>query len=229
MASGYRREFLQRLASGEELDEHELLNIILSNAYGGKDFSAVTDALLSRFPSVRAIIDASYAELISVKGVTETVASYLKSLKRADEFMNHGELYIDSTEKCFAVAAERFRGKVNENAEVYLLNKSGKVTGIKFYTSGRPDKVEMTSGEILSAISMSGAYGLYFAHNHLNCAATPSPDDDEVTRKLIKACDMCKIVFYDHCIVSSNGDKFSYVQSGRLESLRREIEFFGKI
>ncbi len=226
MASGYRREFLEKLASGEELGERELLNIILSNAYAGKDFSAVTDALLSRFPSVRALIDAGYAELMSVDGVTETVASYLKSLKRADEFMNHGELYIDSIEKCFAVAAERFRGKVNESAEVYLLNKSGKVTRIKYYTSGRPDKVEMTSGEILSAISSSDAYGLYFAHNHLNCAATPSADDDDVTRKLIEACDMCKIVFYDHCIVSSNGDRFSYSKSGRLESLRREVEYF---
>lgn len=229
MANRYRREFLERLTSGEKLSESELLNIILSNAYGGKDFSAVTDALLSRFPSVRSVIDASYDEIKSVEGVTDAVASYLKSLKRADELIHHGELRIDSTERCFEIAAERFRGKMNECAEVYLLNKSGKVTGIKFYTSGRPDKVEVTSGEILSAISGSGAYGLYFAHNHINCAATPSADDDTVTRKLIAACEMCKIIFFDHCIVSSNGDRFSYMQSGRADSLRREIKLFGMI
>ena len=229
MANGYRREFLKRLTTGEKPDEHELLNIILSNAYGGKDFSAVTDALLSRFPSVRSVIDADYGEIMSVKGVTDTVAAYLKSLKRVDELMNHGELYIDSTDRCFAVAAERFRGKVNECVELYLLNKSGKVTDIKFYTSGRPDKVEITSGEILSAISTSGAYGMYFAHNHVNCAAAPSADDDVVTRKLIAACNMCNIVFFDHCIVSSNGDKFSYSLSGRMESLRREIKYFGTV
>lgn len=229
MANGYRQQYLQRLASGERLSERELLNIILSNAYGGKDFSAVTDALLSRFPSVQSIIDADYAEIMSVAGVTETVALYLKTLKRADELINHGKLSIGSTERCFEVAAQRFRGKVNEGVEVYLLNKSGRVTDVKYYTSGRPDKVEITAGELLSAISSSGAYGLYIAHNHVNCAATPSADDDSVTRKLIVACEMCNIIFFDHCIVSSNGDRFSYRQSGRLDMLRREAKNEGML
>ncbi len=223
MANGYRREFLDRLASGEKLGERELLNIILSNAYGGRDFSAVTDALLERFPGVLAVIEADFAELMTVDGVTEPIASYLKTLKRADNFITKGDLYITGTARCFEVAAERFRGKVNESVEVYFLNKSGKVTQIKYYTSNRADKVEITAGEILSVISSSGAHGLYFAHNHVNCAATPSADDDNVTRKLITACDMCKIIFFDHCIVSSNGDRFSYAESGRLEKLRSEI------
>lgn len=224
MAGGYRREFLKRLDSGEELGERELLNIILSNAYGGRDFSAVVDALLERFPSVRAITEADFAEITSVAGVTDSVAAYFKTLKRADEFMNRGELHIDSTERCFEVAAERFRGRVNECVEVYFVNKSGKVTDVKFYTSGKPDKVEISAGELLSVISSSDAYGLYFAHSHVNCPAAPSDDDDSVTRRLITACQMCNIVFFDHCIVSSNGERFSYKQSGRLDKLKKAID-----
>ena len=220
MAQGYRREFLERLSSGEELDESGLLNIILSNAYGGRDMSAVVSALLERFPSVSAVLDADYKEIITVEGVPDSVARYLKSIGRARKTFNRGELTITSTAKCFEVAAERFRGEQHEYMEIYFVNKSGKVTGIKTYTSDLPDKVEVSAGALLLEISSSGAYGLYLAHNHINSRANPSKSDNDVTAKLLEACDICKIIFYDHCIVSSNGEKFSYAESGMLKALK---------
>ena len=223
MAQGYRREFLERLELGDELGESELLNIILSNAYGGKDMSAVTAALLERFPGVSAILDASFDEIKTVAGVPDSVAAYLKTLDRVRNLFDSGELYVNSTAQCFDVAAKRFRGEEHENMEIYYVNKSGKVTGIKRYTSGRPDKVEVSAGALLSEIASSGAYGLYLAHNHINTGANPSASDNDVTVKLLSACDMCKIIFYDHCIVSSNGERFSYAESGMLEVLKSKI------
>lgn len=221
MAQGYRRQFLERLESGEKLEESELLSIILSNAYGGRDMSAVAAALLERFPSIKAVLKADFAEITSVNGVSESVAAYLKSLGLTENFCKNDELYIDGTAQCFALAAERFRYKKNENVEIYFLNKSGKVTDIKSYTSELPDKVEVAAGELLLDISSSNAYGLYVAHNHLNSSAEPSKDDNDVTKKIITACEICKIVFYDHCIVSSNGDKFSYKESGLMQKLKK--------
>ncbi len=223
MAQGYRRQYLERLQSGEKFEDGELLNIILSNAYGGRDMSAVAAALLERFPSISAILKADYAEITAVNGVTESVAAYLKSLGLTDKFRKGEELYINDTAQCFAVAAERFRFKKNESVEVYFVNKSGKVTDIKSYTSELPDKVEVAAGKVLLDITASNAYGLYVAHNHLNSSARPSKDDNEVTVKVISACDICKIVFYDHCIVSSNGERFSYKESGMIEKLKAEI------
>lgn len=220
---GYRREFLERLSSDGDLSESELLNIILSNANGGKDMSEVADRLLDRFPSVYAILSADIEEIKAVEGVTERVATYFKTLDRVLGLKAKSRLYINGSEECIEIAAERFRGDKHESAELYLLNKSGKVTDIKFYTSKNPDRVDMSATDIISAISNSGAYGLYFAHSHVNCPATPSRSDDDVTRKLITACDMCKIIFFDHCIVTSNGDRFSYLKSGRLEKLKIEV------
>lgn len=220
MATGYRREFLERLQSGEELGESELLNVILSNAYGGRDTSAVAEALLERFPSVSAILKADYDELVTVEGVRESLALYLKSLDRTLKSFKKAELYISSTAQCFEVAAERFRGKENESFELYYVNKSGKVTAVKSYTSRLPDKVEMSAGALLSEISSSGAYGLYVAHNHVNSRANPSQSDNEITAKLISVCKVCEIIFYDHCIVSSIGEKFSYLESGMLQKMK---------
>lgn len=220
MAQGYRREFLERLNSGEELSECELLNIILSNAYGGRDMSVLSAALLERFPSVSSILDADFAEIMTVKGVSESIAKYLKSLDRARNLFGRDELYISGTAQCFEVAAKRFHGEENENMELYFVNRSGKVTGIKTYTSELPDKVEVAAGALLLEISSSGAYGLYLAHNHINSRANPSRQDNDVTAKLLEACEMCKIIFFDHCIVSSNGERFSYKESGLMEKLK---------
>lgn len=220
MEQGYRRQFLERLQSGDRLEESEILNIILSNAYGGRDMSAVANALLERFPSVSALIKADYAEITAVSGVSESVATYLKTLDLARKTFSRGDLYISGTAQCFGVAAERIGGKASEVVEVYFVNKSGKVTEIKTHTSGLPDRVEVAAGALLQEISSSDAYGLYVAHNHINVSANPSSDDDRVTARIIKACEICKIVFFDHCIVSSNGETFSYRESGRIGTLK---------
>lgn len=219
MAQGYRGEYLEILNS-KQPDERGLLNIILGNAYGGKDMTAVADALLRRFPGVSAILDAEIEELLSVRGVTESVAAYLKTLDRARKFSEREEIFINGTSECLEVARARFRGEQNECLELFFVNKSGKVIKIKRYTSDLPDKVEVSASVLLSELSSSGAHGLYVAHNHVNITAKPSPDDNNVTEKLLTACAICKINFFDHCIVSSNGEKFSYLESGLLKKLK---------
>lgn len=223
MADGYRKKFIEKLDGDGRLYESDLLNILLSNAFGGKDMSAVADALLCRFPGVKAIIEADAEELLAVDGVSKTVVTYLKTLDRVYSLCHKEEIYMRDSEQCFKVIEERFRGKDNESVEIYLVNKSGKVTGIKSYTTKNADRVDVSANEILSVISSSGAYGLYFAHNHVNCPATPSVADDNVTGKIIKACAMCGIKFFDHCIISSTGDRFSYRLSGKISALGKEV------
>ena len=218
MADSFRAEYIKML-DGDKLYERDLLKIILGNAYGGKDMTAVADALLARFPGIRAIIEADYKEIIAVDGVNNAIACYLKSLNLADRFCNKEELRITCTEQCFEVVSRRFSGKDNENVEMYFVNKSGKVIEIKQYTTDNADRVDVSANRLLAEISSSKAYGIYFAHNHVNCPATPSAADDAVTLKLIGACNMCKVRFFDHCIISSTGDRFSYLESGKLAEL----------
>ena len=221
MADGFRKQFIEKLEGGGRLYETDLLNILLSNAYGGKDMSAVAEALLSRFPGVKAVIEAEPKELLAVEGVSQTVVTYLKTLDRAYNLCHKEEVYIKDTEQCFQVVEERFRGRDSECVEIYFVNKSGRVTDISHYTTKNADRVDISANEILSVISTSDAYGLYFAHNHVNSPATPSGADDNATAKVVRACAMCGIKFFDHCIISSTGDRFSYRMSGRLDRLNK--------
>ena len=46
MADSFRKQFIEKLEDGGCLYEEHILNIILSNAFGGSDMSAVAEALL---------------------------------------------------------------------------------------------------------------------------------------------------------------------------------------
>lgn len=219
MAADYREEYIRILDETDNLYENEILRIIYGNAYGGKENPELVAALMERFPSVKSLMEADISELEAVNGMPANFALYLKTLNCINKFLNKNEIFMTGTEQCFKVIAERFRGKDNEYVEMYLVNKNGKVTDIKVFTSHKANKVDISASEIFSVISSSNAYGLYFAHNHVNASVQPSSEDDDVTGKIAVACDMCRIKFFDHCIINSVGDKFSYVKSGRMSNV----------
>ncbi len=220
-----RKKYIEKLDGDGKLYERELLNILLSNAYSGRDMSDVTESLLSRFPSVRAILDADYREIVSVKGVTQPVALYLKTIGRIDEMAARRKERITSTEEFCELIKKRFSLKDNEHAELYILNRQGKIEDIVSYTSGSVSRVDISVQDILPELAARTACGIYLAHNHVNCPSTPSREDDNFTLKLLAACKIKELKFYDHCIVNSEGETFSYLKAGRLKELSERIGF----
>lgn len=215
-----RSECIEKLDGGGALYERDILNIILSNAYGGKDMSDITDKLLARFPGVRSVITADLNEILAVDGVNEKVALYLKTLGAAVNYDAQGELKsIKNGEEFLGMLADRFGGYDNEVAEFYFVNSRGKALYTTKYTSGNADEVKMRTDEFIAFITQNKPYGMYLAHNHVNCASRPSLADDDLTRKISSLCGVCGVKLFDHAIINSDGEIFSYSQSGRLREI----------
>lgn len=220
MEKSFRSGFINKLESGGVLYERDILNILLSNAYGGKDMGAVADKLLARFPSVSAIISADADEITAVEGVSESVALYLKTLGTAVNLKaENGITEIKNAEDFSRLINSAFRGKDNEYAQFYLVNARGKILFSKQFTSGSADKVELQTDEFLSFLTNYKPYGLYIAHNHVNCSCNPSLSDDEITRKIALLCNMCNVKVLEHCIINSDGEIYSYLKSGRVSEI----------
>lgn len=221
MHEGHRSRNYLKLKEGKHLYEHEILEILLYNAVPRKDTNPIAHALLARFPSISAILEAEIDELMTVEGVGEQVALYLKciglcieQIRVADSFAaikNRGELGD--------FVKMRIGGKRVEMLEIYAIDKNGKVFRIKTMSSGDCDKVVTSPDEIMKFITLTKPYSIVVAHNHTVGDALPSAKDIAFTRQVQLICSINNVLLYDHIICSVNGDMYSFFDSGRLSAI----------
>ena len=216
----FRQEFIDKLDSDDRLFECDVLNMLLSNAYGGRDMSVVAGRLLARFPSIRAMAAADYNQLKAVDGVTDGIALYLMSLNRLLTASEDGERVIKNSDDCLKLALSHFGDRDSECAEFIFINRAYKVIEVKQFGSSLTDRVNVPLKSIMAMISVSKAYGLYFVHNHVNFPPLPSKTDDMSTAKIALACDACGIKFLDHIILGENDKSYSYKAEGRIEEVK---------
>jgi DNA repair protein RadC len=222
MHEGHRQRLLGRLNSGDNLYEHELLEILLFNAYPRRDVNPIAHALLDRFACIKEVLSADTEELCMVDGVGESVALYLKCIGRCLQASNNCDSFaiIKSTAQFKEFITPRFRGKVVEELEIYLLDKAGRVKRIAHYTSCDSQRVTVTPEEVLKLISVHKPYGIFVAHNHVNCGSRPSVADDELTKQIQIICSLNNTCFYDHCIYADGDDIYSYFVTDRTDGIK---------
>lgn len=222
MHEGHRKRMLRKLEQGDNLYEHELLEILLFNAYPRKNVNPVAHALLSRFPSIRAIVSAEVSELCAVEGVGENVALYLKCIGECFNRSNDCSCYavIKNTAQFKQFISPRFRGLDREILEIYLLDRTGKIKNIGTYTTDSAYSVTVDGDEILRLIARYQPYGLFVAHNHTDGSSAPSVSDDNLTKHIQIICSLSNTQFYDHCIYASDGDIYSYFLTNRIETFK---------
>ena len=80
MHEGHRKRMYEKLKNDDGLYEHELLEILLFNAFQRKNTNPIAHALLDSFGSISGVLNASVEELCAVEGVGESVALYLKCI-----------------------------------------------------------------------------------------------------------------------------------------------------
>lgn len=221
MHEGHRQRLLGKLKQGDNLYEHELLEILLFNAYPRKDVNPVAHALLSRFASIREVLNADFDELTAVEGVGENTALYLMCLGKCLTFTNGCDSFavIRNTADLKQFVSARFRGKSSEVFELYLMDRNGRVKRVCSYTNNDACRVDVKPEEVMKLISVYRPYAVYIAHNHVNCPARPSREDDELTKHIQLICSINGVRLYDHCIYVSDGDIYSYYLTNRIDEI----------
>jgi DNA repair protein RadC len=228
MHEGHRQRLLGKLDSGDNLYEHEILEVLLFNAYPRRDVNPIAHALLSRFAGIKEILSADVDELCSVEGVGRNVALYLKCMGKCLELCGGCDNFgiVKNTEQFKKMISMRFRGKSNEFLELYFLDKGGRVKRICTFTSHDADRVDIPPEEIVKLISVHKPYGIFVAHNHVNYPSAPSVADDRFTKQLQIICSINNVKLYDHCIYSGDDDIYSYFLSDRIEAIKQEYSLY---
>ena len=222
---GHRKRILKRL-EGNFLLEHEYLEILLFNALPRRNTNDLAHRLLARFGSVQNIFTASFAELCSVDGVGDGVASYLCVLgKLATKYDNQKRLEFSSRydmQTFLSYICEKYKKEETEVIDAYLLDEKGMVFNFYRFTSEEIKSVDLEPADLSAFLLRNQPAGLVIVHNHPHGDASASQKDEIMTRKAQVICSAQNILFCDHLIFGENG-VYSYYLDGKMESISKRF------
>lgn len=102
-----------------------------------------------------------------------------------------------------------------EESWVLLMNQNFKLIKAEKLSHGGITETAVDVRLILKKALLNNATIVALCHNHPSNNATPSRQDDLLTEKVRKACEIMRIFFMDHIIVT-DGSYYSYHDKGRL-------------
>ena len=201
---------VRTMSSSAEPSADELaLRAILVPALCGGNGQAVAYALITRFKTLGGVMRASARDLMSVKGVSKTVAALLKAIHHAMLRMLHKEVADQPVFSCWdqlinyltvAMAYER-----REVFRVLFLNRCNGLIADEELGRGTIDHVPVYPREVVRRCLELDATSIILVHNHPSGGLVPSRDDVLITTDIAAAAAVLNIAVHDHLIISSKG------------------------
>jgi len=220
---GHRQRLRERFAKAgfDGFADYEVVELLLTLAIPQKDVKEPAKALITKFGTLRGILDASPEELKAVKGLGTVAPVALRIIREA------ANLYLQQSAEQREFFGDRealsrfWRSRIgalpHEVFEVAYLDSAYRLMrdGIEMLEEGTIDRAAVYPRRVMEAAVRRGAAALVFAHNHPNGNVQPSEQDQTLTRALVLAATTLQIKVLDHLIVSPDA-VFSFLQEGLL-------------
>ncbi len=219
---GHRKRLRDRFSAAglEAFAPHEVLELLLTYAIPRRDTKPIAYALITRFGSLHAVLQASVQELMQVDGIGENAATLLSMMmplfrayhKSAEEEMPT----LKNLQQCLTYCKGLFSGERYEKLYVICLDGRMRRINTVLISSGDVNQVPVFARHVLSAASQCNASGMIITHNHPNGSAHPSSEDIELTEALAQILSGISVTLYDHIIVAPT-EIYSFRQERLLE------------
>lgn len=163
----------------------------------------------------------TFDELVKVKGIGEKKAAALLAAfeigrrlmkEEAEDITDLGSsFFIYNYMRPFTLDLD------HEESWVLCLDQNFKLIKRVRISVGGITETAVDVRLICKEAIMCNATIIALVHNHPSCNPTPSKNDDILTMKLQKACQVMNLFFSDHVIISSKANTYySYHDKGRL-------------
>jgi len=207
------RERLSRLGAGA-LSDTELLAVLLGTGRAGEDVASLATRMLKEAGGLWALGRMSVAELARVRGIGPAKAARLAA---AFETGSRGLLSPDATtaplsnsEMVFLRYGRRLMTSHVERFVVISVDAKNRARAEREVARGGRTSCQVDPAEVFRFLVSESASGAILVHNHPSGDSAPSPQDLELTGRLVTAGSLLDIRILDHLIVGS----------GRYTSLR---------
>lgn len=195
---------------------HQLLELLLFYAIPYKDTNPIAHELISRFGSLRGVLEAQIEELEAVPGVGRSAAIMIHSI------FDYVGSYLDSDrddELCFNYVRKIgryflkfYEGSSDEFVMLMLLDNRNSLISCSKVFDGDVSSAALHPSILIERAILAHASSAVIAHNHPHGMAIPSSNDLDTTRELARAFAASGINLMDHIIIA-NSDFCSVLNS----------------
>lgn len=197
-----RERFLKH--GPEVLSDAELFAIILRTGMVGENVIEMSNHLISKFGLLTKLFDSSLKELQEINGIGQNKAMQVLAIaelgKRYDQEKNSTKK-ITCAGDVFKLFHARLKNKKQEHFYMIMLSAQNKIIEEKLITMGTLDTSIIDSRVIFEPVIKNSTSRVILVHNHPGGDPNPSPEDLEVTKRLIEAGDLLGIKVLDHVII----------------------------
>ncbi|WP_283246416.1 DNA repair protein RadC [Paenibacillus sp. Marseille-Q4541] len=187
------------------LSHAELLAILLRTGTRQESAIHVAQRILTEAGSLRSLVDLSIDELIQIKGIGPAKAIQLKAGIELGQRLAQARLPVKPTIRNPRDAAEllmeQLRYLQKEHFVCLFLNTKNHVIAQETLSMGSLNASIVHPREVFRAAIKCSSASIVCAHNHPSGDPTPSPEDIQLTRRLLEAGEIVGIEVLDHVII----------------------------
>jgi len=188
-----------------KLSNSELIAILIGSGTKGRTAIELAQDILYQTDGLLGLADQSVVELIKKKGIGQSKASRLKAAfelgKRLTEFAPAKKSVLRSPVHAVDYMKSRLKLKKQEVFLVIMLDVKSQVIKVEEISRGGLAKSIVHPREVFKTAIRASAAGIILGHNHPSGNPTASPEDINITNKLIEAGNIIGIKVIDHLII----------------------------
>ncbi len=210
---------IQRMQSlkAQNLSDAELLAVLIGSGSKGRSAVEIARDLLSRFNnSLNAIGKARLDELSSVEGIGLTTACRISAAIEIGKRRTKAEETPDlgTAARIYNYMLPLLKDLDTEEFHVILMNQNFHLIKRIRISQGGITETSVDIRIIMREAVLNNATILTCVHNHPSGSIRPSRADEEITRAIKNACQLMRIHFADHVIIT-DGAYYSFHEEGK--------------
>ena len=192
----------------DSLSNQELIAILLRTGTKQESVLVLANRILSSFDKIQDLKHATIEEMMQVKGVGQAKAVQLLAAaelgKRLYRKHSDGRYTIRSPEDAAAYLMTDMSSLNQEHFVVLFLNVKNEILHKQTIFIGSLNSSIVHPREVFREAVKRSAASIIVAHNHPSGNPSPSPEDIEVTKRLIEAGSIMGIELLDHVIIGDH-------------------------
>jgi DNA repair protein RadC len=201
-----RERMLQHGASA--LSNAELLAILLRTGTFAESAVRLAQRILNECGGLRSLVDMTKDQLTEIKGIGNAKALQIQAGielgKRLARTKMSDTVTIRSPENVDELLREELRYLQKEHFVCLFLNTKNHVIGRETLSMGSLNASIVHPREVFRAAIKRSSAALICVHNHPSGDPTPSPEDIQITQRLVEAGAIIGIEVLDHVIIGDH-------------------------